>query len=102
MLFPTLSFSRKMRFTAVAIALASAAVSFVAAEPIKAVAYLYAPPVSGLVYFSQESHDSPTRVYANLTGLTGGDHGIHIHEFGDLSQGILDKLRDFRIDCNSL
>ncbi|CEI99107.1 Putative Superoxide dismutase [Cu-Zn] [Rhizopus microsporus] len=26
-------------------------------------------------------------VYANLTGLTGGDHGIHIHEFGDLSQG---------------
>ncbi|ORE01085.1 copper/zinc superoxide dismutase [Rhizopus microsporus var. microsporus] len=76
-----------MRFTAVAIALASAAVSFVVAEPIKAVAYLNVPPVNGLVYFSQESQDSPTRIYANLTGLTGGDHGIHIHEFGDLSQG---------------
>ena len=37
----------------------------------------------GTVEFTQE--DGGVRVLANLTGLTEGDHGFHIHEKGDCS-----------------
>jgi Cu-Zn family superoxide dismutase len=39
--------------------------------------------VSGQVIFLQEG--SKVRVIADVTGLTPGKHGIHIHEFGDCS-----------------
>ncbi|EIE86366.1 hypothetical protein G6F46_008513 [Rhizopus delemar] len=76
-----------MRFSAIAFAVASAAVSLVSAQSISAVAYLNSSSVNGLVYFYQEHFDSPTRIIANITGLTAGEHGIHIHQFGDLSNG---------------
>ena len=37
----------------------------------------------GTVEFSQEA--GGVRVIANLTGLTEGDHGFHVHEKGDCS-----------------
>ena len=37
----------------------------------------------GMVEFTQEADG--VRVIANLTGLTEGDHGFHIHEKGDCS-----------------
>jgi Cu-Zn family superoxide dismutase len=39
--------------------------------------------VSGVVTF--EEVDKGIHVVANLTGLTPGKHGFHIHEFGDIS-----------------
>ena len=39
--------------------------------------------VQGLVTFVQEGKG--VRIYAELTGLTPGKHGFHIHEFGDIT-----------------
>ncbi|CAO3697809.1 unnamed protein product [Rhizopus stolonifer] len=76
-----------MRFSALALAAISTAISYVSADPVSAIAFLNTSDVSGLVHFYQESFDSPTRITANITGLTPGKHGFHIHEFGDLSNG---------------
>ncbi|KAI9257186.1 copper/zinc superoxide dismutase [Phascolomyces articulosus] len=56
---------------------------------VNAVAYLQGAAYAtiGLVWFSQEKGSQSTNVYANITGVAAGDHGLHIHQFGDLSQG---------------
>ena len=57
-----------------------------AAEPTKAVAVLHPTAgnnVSGIVTFTV-SGDS-VKVVADISGLTPGKHGFHIHEFGDCS-----------------
>ena len=41
--------------------------------------------VSGTVTFTNES--GRVRIVATVTGLSPGDHGFHIHEFGDCSGG---------------
>ncbi|PSO83339.1 MAG: superoxide dismutase family protein [Cyanobacteria bacterium QS_4_48_99] len=43
--------------------------------------------VSGVVRFSQDSENSPTSIEAEVTGLTPGKHGFHVHEFGDITEG---------------
>ena len=44
--------------------------------------------VKGIVSFSQDSITSPTKIVATVRGLTPNNkHGIHIHEFGDLTEG---------------
>lgn len=44
--------------------------------------------VRGLVSFSQENILSPTKIAVSVRGLNpNGKHGIHIHEFGDLTEG---------------
>ena len=42
--------------------------------------------VSGVVHFIMPE-GGKTRIVANLTGLTEGDHGFHVHEFGNLTEG---------------
>lgn len=42
--------------------------------------------VTGTVLFMQRG-DSPTLIQGKISGLEPGEHGFHIHEFGDLSQG---------------
>lgn len=55
-------------------------------EPTKAIAVLHPTQgnsVSGIVTF--ENVQGGVRVIANLSGLTPGKHGFHIHEYGDCS-----------------
>ena len=42
--------------------------------------------VNGIVKFAQQL-GGRTRVCARITGLTEGDHGFHVHEFGNLTKG---------------
>ncbi len=66
--------------------LAFTAASAFAQEPTKAVAVLHPTKnskVEGTVTFTK-SRDG-VKIVANLTGLTPGKHGFHIHEYGDCS-----------------
>ncbi|KAI8994844.1 superoxide dismutase 2 [Pilobolus umbonatus] len=57
---------------------------------IKAVVSLSSPiGIQGNITFTQDSYDGPTTIYAVVTGLTPGNHGFHIHEFGDLTNGCI-------------
>src|SRR6266487_6308073 len=52
--------------------------------PLKAIAMLYPTAgnnVKGMVTFTEEADG--VQVHAEITGLTPGNHGFHIHEFGD-------------------
>src|SRR6266496_5342535 len=54
--------------------------------PLKAIAVLHPTAgnkVSGTVTFTEEADG--VKVHADLTGLTPGNHGFHVHEFGDCS-----------------
>jgi len=53
--------------------------------PLKAMAVLHptANKISGTVTFTEEADG--IRVQANISGLTPGEHGFHVHEFGDCS-----------------
>src|SRR6201993_1797172 len=56
------------------------------AAPLKAVAVLHptaGSKVSGTVTFTEEADG--VKVRAEITGLTPGNHGFHVHEFGDCS-----------------
>src|SRR5437764_5758302 len=54
--------------------------------PLKAVAVLHptaGSKVTGTVTFTEEADG--VKVRAEITGLTPGNHGFHVHEFGDCS-----------------
>mmetsp|Transcript_1240 Transcript_1240/g.2723 ORF Transcript_1240/g.2723 Transcript_1240/m.2723 type:complete len:206 (-) Transcript_1240:101-718(-) len=44
--------------------------------------------VSGVLKMSQESN-GPTKIVGSITGLAAGKHGLHIHEFGDTTNGCM-------------
>jgi len=43
--------------------------------------------VTGTVTFTQEKEGAPITIKASITGLAAGDHGFHVHEFGDNTNG---------------
>lgn len=58
-----------------------------AGEAINAVAELvHSDTVKGTIKFTQDQ-GNPTVITGTITGLTPGEHGFHVHEFGDLSDG---------------
>ncbi|XP_028139601.1 superoxide dismutase [Cu-Zn] [Diabrotica virgifera virgifera] len=56
--------------------------------PAKAVCVLKGE-VTGTVFFDQASGSSPVQVSGEISGLTQGQHGFHIHEFGDNTNGCI-------------
>ncbi|GAN04633.1 conserved hypothetical protein [Mucor ambiguus] len=88
----------KFSFTAITAALVASVFSSAHCKPtpqmppheaLTAIVSLSGPnaTVSGTVTFNQADSSSATQIFANLTGLTEGKHGLHIHQFGDLSNG---------------
>ena len=56
-------------------------------QEITAVSVLeHSDTVKGTILFKQTG-DGPTFIAGKITGLTPGEHGFHIHEYGDMSQG---------------
>ncbi|NP_571369.1 superoxide dismutase [Cu-Zn] [Danio rerio] len=45
--------------------------------------------VTGTVYFNQEGEKKPVKVTGEITGLTPGKHGFHVHAFGDNTNGCI-------------
>ncbi|XP_077360624.1 superoxide dismutase [Cu-Zn] isoform X2 [Festucalex cinctus] len=41
----------------------------------------------GTVYFEQENASSPVKLTGQIEGLTPGEHGFHVHVFGDNTNG---------------
>ncbi|XP_037543906.1 superoxide dismutase [Cu-Zn] [Nematolebias whitei] len=41
----------------------------------------------GTVYFAQENESAPVKVTGEISGLTPGEHGFHVHAFGDNTNG---------------
>merc|ERR1712071_420160 len=55
---------------------------------VKAVCVLLGENVKGVLHFEQQGTES-VQIKGEVTGLTAGHHGFHIHEFGDYSNGCM-------------
>lgn len=56
----------------------------------KAIVILKGPgQVSGNVTFIQSNRGGPVQVMGMVSGLAEGQHGFHVHEKGDLSNGCI-------------
>ncbi|XP_050437388.1 superoxide dismutase [Cu-Zn] [Adelges cooleyi] len=56
---------------------------------VKAVCVLNGEQVKGTIFFSQDDEKSPVVLTGEVTGLSKGLHGFHIHEFGDNTNGCM-------------
>jgi len=54
----------------------------------KAVCVLLGEQVKGVLHFEQASN-GPVEIKGEITGLTPGNHGFHVHEFGDYTNGCM-------------
>ncbi|XP_025417382.1 superoxide dismutase [Cu-Zn]-like [Sipha flava] len=56
---------------------------------VKAVCVLNGENVKGTIFFSQNDDKAPVEVTGEITGLSKGLHGFHIHEYGDNTNGCM-------------
>lgn len=54
--------------------------------------------VSGTVYFSQSSSGGPVTLTGEVRGLTPGEHGFHVHQFGDNTNGCISAGPHFNVN----
>lgn len=54
---------------------------------LKAVCVLNGEIVKGTIHFTQADVGAPVAVEGELRGLAEGQHGFHVHEFGDNTNG---------------
>lgn len=67
--------------------------------PLKAVAVLRNDSGKvGTIYFDQSTPCEPVKVTGQISGLEAGEHGFHIHEFGDTTNGCISAGPHFNID----
>nr|WGU24771.1 superoxide dismutase 1b [Oncorhynchus tshawytscha] len=45
--------------------------------------------VTGTVFFEQEGEDAPVKLTGKIAGLAPGEHGFHVHAFGDNTNGCM-------------
>lgn len=43
--------------------------------------------ITGVIHFEQSLQNNYTTIYGYINGLKAGKHGIHIHQYGDLTAG---------------
>jgi len=55
---------------------------------IKAVCVLESKKVKGVIYL-EELSNGKTKIYGKVSGMKPGEHGIHIHRAGDLTDGCM-------------
>merc|ERR1712116_76021 len=55
---------------------------------VKAVCVLLGETVKGVLHFEQQGAEA-AQIKGEVTGLTAGNHGFHVHEFGDYSNGCM-------------
>ncbi|KAN0055251.1 hypothetical protein ACTA71_008354 [Dictyostelium dimigraforme] len=56
---------------------------------VSAIAVIKGLGIEGKVTFSQECEGSPIYINGTINGLKPGQHGMHVHEFGDTSNGCI-------------
>lgn len=65
----------------------------------KAVAVLKSDTgVTGTIHFTQDASGGPVTVTGEVKGLTPGEHGMHVHEFGDTTNGCVTAGPHFNVD----
>ncbi|KAF8562689.1 hypothetical protein P879_09597 [Paragonimus westermani] len=55
--------------------------------------------VKGTVIFTQEAENSAVQVKAQVSGLSPGKHGFHVHTFGDMTNGCVSTGAHFNPTC---
>ncbi|KAF6202327.1 hypothetical protein GE061_004725 [Apolygus lucorum] len=54
---------------------------------LKAIALIEGEKVKGKLYFEQFRSNQAVKITGEVTGLSHGEHGMHVHEFGDVTSG---------------
>lgn len=54
--------------------------------------------VAGTVYFKQSASGGPVTITGEVKGLSPGEHGFHIHEYGDSTNGCISAGPHFNVN----